>query len=105
MEKTVISLTEEEVTKVNVLQSGILQSLARLGEIEIEKLQLESIYKSLNEETDQLISRYNTLKENEGKKNVVISFLLHLIQMVCFYIFLKNLRNRLLNNLKINYFS
>ena len=67
MEKTVISLTEEEVTKVNVLQSGILQSLARLGEIEIEKLQLESIYKSLNEETDQLISRYNTLKENEGK--------------------------------------
>jgi predicted nuclease with TOPRIM domain len=67
MEKTVISLTEEEVTKINVLQSGILQSLARLGEIEIEKLELESVYKSLNEETDQLISRYNTLKENERK--------------------------------------
>jgi len=67
MEKTVISLTEDEVKKINELQGGLLQSLARLGEIEIEKIQLEDVYKSLNEEIDQLVSRYNTLKENEGK--------------------------------------
>jgi predicted nuclease with TOPRIM domain len=67
MEKTVISLTEEEVKNINELQGGIIQSLARLGEIEIEKLQLEGVYKALNAEVDQLVSRYNTLKENEGK--------------------------------------
>lgn len=66
MEKTVISLSEEEATKIGELQSGLLQTFARLGEIEIEKLQLEDIYKSLNEETDQLISRYKTLKQEEG---------------------------------------
>jgi predicted nuclease with TOPRIM domain len=67
MEKTVISLTEQEIKNINELQGGILQSLARLGEIEIEKLQLENIYKALNAEVDQLVSRYNTLKETEGK--------------------------------------
>ncbi len=67
MEKTVISLTEEEVKNINELQGGIIQSLARLGEIEIEKLQLEGVYKALNAEVDQLVSRYNTLKENEVK--------------------------------------
>jgi len=67
MEKTVILLTEDEVTKINELQSSTLQSLARLGEIHIQKFELEKIYLSLNEETDQLTSRYNTLKENEQK--------------------------------------
>jgi|APGre2960657423_1045063.scaffolds.fasta_scaffold413801_1 hypothetical protein len=67
MEKTVILLTEDEVTKINELQSSTLQSLARLGEIHIQKFELEKIYLSLNEETDQLTSRYNTLKESEQK--------------------------------------
>ena len=66
-EKVVKEFSQEEKSKIENIQTKVLQITARLGEIEIGITTLESQFSSLKDEKDTLMKSYRELVDEENK--------------------------------------
>jgi hypothetical protein len=62
----VINLTEEELTELNDLKENIQKNIFELGELYLEKMEIDGLYKNLSEKESSLRENVETFKVRES---------------------------------------
>ena len=64
-EKQVINIDEKDIERVNKFRSDFAEVTARIGEVEVERLNAEMILKNIEDAKDNLSEQFKSMRNEE----------------------------------------